>query len=69
MYKIHRESGRIVISDWNDRIVYSADEDAYVVYKSASGGGTEVVKVKSLTDEQLLNALVSAIKLPLEPTR
>jgi hypothetical protein len=34
MYKVQRENRRILIEDWNGKLVYSVDEDAYVVYRA-----------------------------------
>jgi hypothetical protein len=65
VYKVERKDGRVMIRDWNDKMIYSATDDSYVVYRLQEGGNPLVVQVKSLTDKQLLTALATAVKLAL----
>jgi hypothetical protein len=62
MYSVSKDGTRIVIRNWKDEVVYSADPDSIIIYES--GGGPITSKIKDLTDEQLLLALTKAIKLP-----
>jgi hypothetical protein len=64
MYKIERKDGRVVISDWNGKIIYGASDDDLVVYKTPVGTVT-TNKVSELTDPQLLIALASPVKIAL----
>jgi hypothetical protein len=63
MYRVERKGEVIVISDWKNQIVYSVPKDSYVLYKIA--GAVMSTKAGDLTDEQLLQALASAVKIEL----
>jgi hypothetical protein len=63
MYKIHRFGNRVSVEDWKGLIVYSADSGAILLYRGADGPRTALAG--TLTDEQLLIALATAIKLAL----
>lgn len=66
MYEIKRDERRVVISDHEGRVIYSASPEAYVVY--AEGKDNIIaVQVKSLPDAKLLEALARSVQLKLEP--
>jgi|GEM_PF-3399623 len=65
MYKIQRNAGKVVITDWNDKIIYSVSGDSLVLYKDNVSQGIATAKVSELSDQQLLTALANAVKLSL----
>jgi hypothetical protein len=63
MYKVNRENGRVVITDWKGKIIYSVEGDAIIIY-SQIDGSTASARAGKLEDEQLLIALSKAVELP-----
>lgn len=62
MYKINRTGNKVVILDWQGKVVYSADEDSILLYDSGAGV-TTTDKIGQMSDEKLLLALSKAVKL------
>jgi hypothetical protein len=60
MYEIERKDGQVIIRRAG-HAVHSISLASYIVYKL--GEEPKVSKIKDLTDEQLLLALVSALKI------
>ena len=63
MYRVERSDGRIVIRDWNDKVIYSVPEDSYIVVRE-NNRQIKVAVIGKMTDAQLLSALAEAVKLP-----
>jgi hypothetical protein len=62
MYKINRTADKVIILDWQGKVVYSADKDSILLYESGAGV-TSTNKIAEMSDEQLLIALSQAIRL------
>ena len=68
MYRIEKAEGRTIVYDWNEKVVYSSPDDAYIAYTPQVGlskGNLSVVKVGSMSETQLHTALANAVKLSL----
>ena len=65
MYKVERKDGRVIVVDWNDKPVYSASDESYIIYKPGVTANPTAVRLKALTDDQVLTALATAITLSL----
>jgi len=64
MYEVKRKDGKIIIYDWNDKVVYNVKDASVVVYRNTAGE-IVVAEAGTLTDVQLLTALANAAKLAL----
>lgn len=64
MYKVHKENGTVIVEDWKNNIIFSADSDSIIVYSSAPGI-IKTAKIGNLAEEQLLSALAQAVKIAL----
>jgi hypothetical protein len=63
MYRVERSNGKVLIRDWDNKLVYSSTDDAYIIYNRAVNDIT-VEQVKDLKDHELLMALAQSVKLP-----
>jgi hypothetical protein len=63
MYKINRKEGKVIVTDSDGRVVYSADPDSILVYRRQSDQKVEAAKVSGFTDEALLIALANVVVL------
>ncbi len=61
MYTVAKEGTRVAITDWKGAVVYAAEDDAIIVYESY--GATITARVGTLSDEELVVALTSAVRL------
>ena len=60
MYKVSRKDGKIMVTDTNGKIIYSAEADSIVVYKHQTGN-IIAEKISGMTDEGLLMALADVV--------
>lgn len=64
MYSIERTKDHIIVrGGTSDRAIFMAPPDSLIVYNSKAQATPMVSKVKDLSDEQLLLALVSIIEI------
>lgn len=65
MYRVEKDQGRTAVYDNNDKCIYSAADDSFLIYQPA-GLPIQIASVKKLSDVQLLTALASVVRLSLE---
>jgi hypothetical protein len=67
MYEVdRRENGTVIITDWKGDVVYSVNQDAWIVYRQREGSNPpSAVQVKTLKDGELIEALTNAVKIAL----
>lgn len=64
MYSIERAENTVIVRDGNTRAIFVAPPDSFIVYKGANSSNVvEISKVKDLSDEKLLLALVNAVEI------
>ena len=67
MYRIERKDGKIIIFDNNNKPVYNATDDSWIITRSGGASASaQAIQIGKLTDHQLLTALSSAVKLPMD---
>jgi hypothetical protein len=65
MYKVKREDGNVKVFDEDGREVYAGDAQSFIIYRSDSKDTVlDVSKIKDLSDDKLLLALATAVRLP-----
>jgi len=62
MYRIKKENGKTYVYDWQDRVVWSAEDESYILYMSGTNPAAE--QVGRLSEDQILTCLAKAIKIP-----
>ena len=68
MYSIKKEDGKTFVYDWQGKLVWSASDEDYILYKPNAGLAKDIPtasQVGKLSDIQILTALASSIKLSL----
>ena len=66
VYRIIKENGKTIVMDWQDHVIWSSPDDAYILYTPTAGlnkGNPATARVGALSDEQVLMCLANAIKL------
>lgn len=62
VYTIERKDGKTLVRNIGGKVIYSSPDEGYII-RRADDGTVEVLKVKDLSDTQLLAALASSVKI------
>ena len=63
MYTVKRQDGTVSVVDGSGKTVYQCLETGWVVYKKDAAGAIAATRLNTMSDEDLLKALASAVKL------